>query len=125
MAALLNAPARRDDSSMRRPQDGATFSYPATRPSPLGAGAPFRAARVEGLGDPRIERDAGLQALGQVGVGDEQLAEGHRVGLARLRRSVKRAGSITIDHKDYSIALKEVDFKDAERPPSADPSTAG
>jgi hypothetical protein len=35
----------------------------------------------------------------------------------QLRRSVKRAGSITIEHKDYSIILREVDFKDAERLP--------
>lgn len=35
----------------------------------------------------------------------------------QLRRSVKRAGSITIEHKDYSISFTDVDFRDAERPP--------
>ncbi len=35
----------------------------------------------------------------------------------QLRRSVKRAGSITIQHKEYSITFHDVDFRDAERPP--------
>lgn len=37
----------------------------------------------------------------------------------QLRRSVKRAGSITIEHKEYSITFHDVDFRDAERPPQA------
>ena len=46
---------------------------------------PDRAFAVEGLGVPGVEGSAEREAPRQVGIGDEELAEGHRVRFAGCR----------------------------------------
>ena len=64
-------------------------------------GVAGRAVAVEGVAVPRVQRRAEPEAAGQVGIGDEGLAEGDRVGLAgRQRRLGARLVEILVGDID-------------------------
>lgn len=58
-----------------------------------------------------------VRSLPQVTVNSVPPDEREIAMVDQLRRSGKSAGSITIEHNDYSIKITDVDFRDAVRPP--------